>query len=432
MVKKEDNVDKILKKVSIYIVVTFTIAYILSRIVYYVPDIFKTTGKIISLTTNIIMPFIYGGVIAYLIYPLVCKIRGVVFNDAKNVKKKEAEIEKTKKDENSVLKKRKPKSPKWKTGISIALTYILIAAFLYLVVNLTYSAVAEKITSVKFSHIVDFTKETFVKYEDKINDLTNTVTTLEVPENVKKEILKTVDMAKVVITDIGTGWMLSIKTITANVVNFFIGFIISFYLSVDLEVFKNVWTKFLYLFMKKKTIIRINSFIREMNVVLSSFIRGQLLDCFIVAIISIIALSIIGLEFSVALGIFAGITNIIPYFGPVIGMIPAAVVGLLSGNPWQALFAIIALFVVQQFDCNILSPKIVGESVGVHPVFVIVGVLAGAQLCGILGMILAVPTCGIIKIILEKIIANKENNEKTQIPKKYNTYINSNNKENSK
>lgn len=428
MVKKEDKIDKILKKVSIYIIGTFTIAYILSRIVFYVPDILKTTVEIISVITNIIKPFIYGGVIAYLIYPLVYKIRGIVFNENKNVKKKENEIEKIKKDENAVLKKRKPKSPKWKTGISVALTYVLIVAFLYLVVNLTYSAVAEKITSVKFSHIVDFTKETFEKYEDKINELTNTVTTLEVPESIKKEILKTVDMAKDVITDIGTGWMLSIKTITANVVNFFIGFIISFYLIIDLELFKNIWNKFLYLFIKKKSIIKVNSFIREMNVVLSSFIRGQLLDCFLVAIISIIALSVIRLEFSVALGIFAGITNIIPYFGPVIGMVPAVVVGLLSGNPWQALFAMIALIIVQQFDCNILSPKIVGESVGVHPVFVIIGILAGAQLFGILGMILAVPVCGIAKIILEKIIAYKESNEKTQIPRKQNLHMNHSNK----
>ena len=102
----------------------------------------------------------------------------------------------------------------------------------------------------------------------------------------------------------------------------------------------------------------------------------------IVGVLSSIALYIIGLDFAVFVGMTSGLFNIIPYFGPLIGSVLAVVVGLLGGSLYKALLAVIALVIVQQIDSNIISPKIVGNSVGLHPVFVMLAIIIGGSCFG--------------------------------------------------
>ncbi|HNU81001.1 MAG TPA: AI-2E family transporter, partial [Bacillota bacterium] len=141
------------------------------------------------------------------------------------------------------------------------------------------------------------------------------------------------------------------------------------------------------------------------------FIRGQLLAALIVGILSSIGLSIIRLDFAILIGMTAGIANIIPYFGPILGSVPAVIVGLLSGNPVKALLAIIVLVAVQQIDGTLISPRIVGSSVGLHPVFVMLSMIIGGSYLGLLGMLIAVPIAAIIKMFLVRWMENKKNIE---------------------
>lgn len=89
----------------------------------------------------------------------------------------------------------------------------------------------------------------------------------------------------------------------------------------------------------------------------------------------------------------------IPYVGPIVGTILAAIMGLLSGNPLNILYAIIAMLVVQQIDNHILAPKIVGDSVGLHAVFTMMAILIGGSVGGLLGMLLAVPITASVRVI---------------------------------
>jgi predicted PurR-regulated permease PerM len=140
----------------------------------------------------------------------------------------------------------------------------------------------------------------------------------------------------------------------------------------------------------------------DINSIVSQFLRGQLLDTLIIAILSSIGLSLIGLDFALFIGCFAGICNIIPYFGPIISTVPAALVGLLTGGPSEALLAIFVLLAIQQVDSNIIYPRVVGSSTGLHPLFVLISVTVGGYYGGILGMIIAVPIAAIIKVFIMK------------------------------
>lgn len=136
----------------------------------------------------------------------------------------------------------------------------------------------------------------------------------------------------------------------------------------------------------------------EIDRVLMKFIRGNLLVAFLVGVLTSMGLIIIQLEFAVLLGLIAGLADLIPYFGPVIGAIPALVVALLD-SPKKVIYVLIVMVGVQQIENSILSPKILGDSVGLHPVIVVFVLLAGGHLYGIIGLLVAVPVAAIAKII---------------------------------
>ncbi len=141
---------------------------------------------------------------------------------------------------------------------------------------------------------------------------------------------------------------------------------------------------------------------RDINRILSKFIRGQLIIATLVGIMSIVALLILNVKFALLIGIIAGITNVVPYFGPIIGAIPGVIIALLD-NPVKAIWVVITFFIIQQIESALLSPKIVGDSVGLHPVFVILSLLIGGELFGLAGLIFSVPLVASIKILINHI-----------------------------
>jgi predicted PurR-regulated permease PerM len=142
---------------------------------------------------------------------------------------------------------------------------------------------------------------------------------------------------------------------------------------------------------------------REVNDIIGNFIQGQLLTALIIGIIESILLFFLQVKYPIFLGVFGGLANVIPYFGPIIGAIPAIAIALLD-SPIKALWVAIMFIIVQQIDNIFLSPRIVESKLGLHPVTTIIAVLAGEQFFGIIGIIIAVPMAAIIKIIFKRLL----------------------------
>lgn len=134
---------------------------------------------------------------------------------------------------------------------------------------------------------------------------------------------------------------------------------------------------------------------------LGGFFRGQLLVATFVGVASAIGLSLIGLDFAILIGLIAGIFNLVPLIGPFLAGIPAVTIGLLSGTPSRALWAALVLLAVQQIDNHVVSPNVMGRTVQLHPVTVMLALLAGATLAGILGMLVVIPGVAAAKIVLQ-------------------------------
>ncbi|WP_416653849.1 AI-2E family transporter [Bacillus amyloliquefaciens] len=140
-----------------------------------------------------------------------------------------------------------------------------------------------------------------------------------------------------------------------------------------------------------------SEFLRDVDDSLGDYIRGQLLVCFLLGLIAGCSFWMFGLPYPLILGLVIGITNVIPYFGPFIGAVPALLLALaLSAK--AVIIVIITIFILQFIEGNILSPLIVGRSLRMHPVVIMLALLAGGELAGIPGMILAVPAAAVLKV----------------------------------
>jgi len=196
-----------------------------------------------------------------------------------------------------------------------------------------------------------------------------------------------------------------------NVVNsifdVFVSLIVSVYLLAErrkiLEFFKRLTSA---LFKKDKYEL-IAKYFNKSNEVFFSFISGQVLDAIVVGILTSIAMSVIGVKYSVLLGFLIGLFNLIPYFGAIIAVTVAILITIFTGGIGQAIVMAIVVIILQQIDANIINPKIIGGSLSISPLLVIFSVTVGGAYFGVLGMFLAVPIFTVIKLLIEEYIEYK-------------------------
>ncbi|OCA91208.1 AI-2E family transporter [Bacillus sp. FJAT-27225] len=170
---------------------------------------------------------------------------------------------------------------------------------------------------------------------------------------------------------------------------------IAFYILKDYEVLKRaVW----YMTPNKWRRQGIK-FLRDVDESLGGYIRGQLLVCTLMGVISSILFWVVGLRFPLLLGLAVALTNVIPYFGPFIGAIPAVTIAA-STSAKMVFITIVIVFSLQFLEGNILSPYIVGKSLHMHPLLIMLSLLAGGEIGGIPGLILAVPILAILKVAI--------------------------------
>ncbi|WP_321993108.1 AI-2E family transporter [Clostridium butyricum] len=142
--------------------------------------------------------------------------------------------------------------------------------------------------------------------------------------------------------------------------------------------------------------------VMDINKVLKRYISGQLYLCGIIGILTFILLLSLQIKFPLWIAIFNALFNIIPYFGPIFGMVPAVIVALMI-SPAKALWVLIGMILIQQIEGNILSPKITGDSIEMHPFVIIVLLLIGDKFGGFIGMIIVVPIAVVIKVLYDDI-----------------------------
>lgn len=154
---------------------------------------------------------------------------------------------------------------------------------------------------------------------------------------------------------------------------------------------------------KADRVLRIS---RQANEVFSGFIAGKIIDSAIIGVLCFAGMTIFRMQYALLISVVVGVTNVIPFFGPFIGAIPSIMI-LLIVDPWDALYFGIFVLALQQFDGNILGPKILGDSTGLSPIWVLVAIIVGGGLFGFAGMLLGVPTFAVLYALTREWVTDR-------------------------
>lgn len=170
--------------------------------------------------------------------------------------------------------------------------------------------------------------------------------------------------------------------------------VLVFYFLKDYDLIKQFFMQFI----PKAYQNKVQGMLKAMDESFGNYLRGQLIVSSFVSLATLIIFHFLKVKYSLLLAIIMGLTNIIPYFGPIIGAIPAVTIAF-TDSVKLVIFVVLAILGIQLIEGNLLSPYIVGRSVNIHPIAIIFALLLGAQMSGVLGMVIAVPFLTILKAI---------------------------------
>lgn len=302
--------------------------------------------------------------------------------------------------------------------LSIIIVYICIFGTLFLTIRFLVPQILDNI-KVLFNNLptyLDELKDIIAQLQHTINqnisypDVTQFVNEIINPSKVS-HLVDFASLSKA-FDHVISGTM----NLTGTILNLIIGIMIASYAVMQKETFTNGSKRLIYALFRQNTANKIISIASESHTTIIRFFVGKSLDSLIIGIICFIVLSIMKNPYALLLSFIVGLFNMIPYFGPFIGAIPAVILTLFEGIP-AAIGVAIFIFLLQQFDGLYLGPKILGESIGITPFWIISAITVGGAIAGPLGMFFASPILAVILSITNRWIDKRLNTKRIDLPK---------------
>jgi len=378
------KIDRKLLKYCLYTTATVLLIYMGIMIFNNIGSIFSLLLSTIRSIIGLVKPLLMALVIVYLLKP---GVKGI---------------------ENFLQKSRIFKSATTRRVVGILGVYTIVIAVFIAIISGIYIMVGGKLSNNitianMTEYLTDYLKNSTLSVSSISEKLQNSNIPILGKLNLNEKIAQIVSYVQTYFSASIGAMTNSIVSIGGNIASFLIAIVLSIYLMQDSEYFTDLWNKIYNLiFGKSSTGNKLKEVLYTIDDTFYKYIRGQLLEACIVGILSGTVLYFIGIDYALIIGIIAGICNMIPYIGPIVGTILAVIMALLSGQPIMAIWATIGMVVVQQVDNNLLAPKIVGDSVGLHPVFTMLAIIIGGNLGGLIGMLVAVPVAASLKILLSR------------------------------
>lgn len=346
--------------------------------VYKTLDNFKDITNWIKGILDVLMPFIVGIFISYILYIPCKKIENVYSKSKLKLIKKKAR------------------------GLSVFTVYLIALILLTLAIQFIVPTLATSITDLA-NNLVGY-------YNNTMENFNN------IPED---SILRKIDINKIAesLSNIKIEEFINLETImeyakgalgiATGIFDFFVSLIVSVYVLIERTQILQFIKKLSNAIFKEKTYNAIGKYFNNTNAVFFKFLSSQLLDAIIVGILTSVAMMILGVKYAILLGFLIGLSNLIPYFGAIVGIGITIIITIFTGGITQAIWLAVVVIILQQIDANIINPKIVGDSLKISPLLVIFAVTVGGAYFGMFGMFLAVPIFTVLKIFIEDYIEYK-------------------------
>lgn len=351
-------------------------------LIYWIMNMNQTKAAI-SNFINVLAPFIAAFFIAFLLTPIVAYINNVL--------------------EKYIFKKSLPKLRK---GLAIFLSYafmisLITITLLYVIpqIGTSFSDLITKLSDVeKYKALLQVIQNLETKFpdidfgfiEEKIEEL--------VPDLINKGTEFVANMVPLI-------YNVSMS-IARFIINILLSIVISCYMLSDKKLLTHNFKRVCYAFIKKEKADNLLKTLGECSSIFSGFIVGKTIDSLIIGILCFIIMTILHLPYAILLSVIVGITNMIPYFGPFIGAIPGVLIYLFI-HPIDAILYAFMILVLQQFDGLILGPKILGNSTGLKPLWVIFAITVGGAYFGVIGMFLGVPVVAVVSYLIDTSITKR-------------------------
>lgn len=354
----------------------FTLGMSLIFVYKFVSD-FGALWDLAKRVISVIMPFIMGIIVAYLFYRPITFLERIL-------------------NKNKALEK-------ISRPVSIFAVYIIAILLIILLINCVMPPIKESI------------QELVNNYPNYIEDAKNYVANADENSILKKvnveEIINKVqsfDIGTYLSTDRILGYINTVIGVFGAVFNIFVTIVISIYILLQRKEIKEFLKKLGKSLFDEPAYTRLSKYFTTSNKILLDFIYCQIIDAIIIGILVSVALSIIGVKYSILLGFFIGLFNIIPYFGAIIAIAVAVLITVFTGGVQQALIMAVTVIILQQIDANIINPKILGDGLKISPILVIFAVTVGGEFFGVIGMFLAVPVIAVMKLLIVDFIEIRE------------------------
>ncbi|MDD6208663.1 MAG: AI-2E family transporter [Clostridiales bacterium] len=362
--------------ISIYVILTAAAIFGLGLVFQHATELITSILEGTSWLLKVVKPVIIGFVLAYILDPVVDLFQ-------------------------KWLQKIKyfDRHKKRARGISILVTYLLVVFFVVAIISLLVFSVTDQLRVANFEDIIAVCNSYIGSVNEMYGQILKWLNELNIQSDELSAYVKEIsghliEYLKAVLE----GAALSVGNISGFMTTAVFAIIISIYFLVDGKMIGCFLRKVFRAFFNDKINDWAGTVISDADTVFSGYMRGQLTDAFVMMILISLSLSLLGVKFSVLIGVMAGIGNLIPYCGPVVAYGLTAIVCLLNGDIKKLVIGIIVLFVIQTIDGNLIGPKLLSQSIDIHPLLVIVSLIFGSAVGGFLGMLLAVPVGAFLKV----------------------------------
>lgn len=297
-----------------------------------------------------------------------------------------------------------------KRPLSILSTFITVIG---LIVALGLFVIPELINSL--ATLMDAVPGYIKSFETLINQY---VSSTELLQNIYNTLMTTwqdlLRIATTFLTTSLTGILSTTVTITSGVINFILSVILTIYMLSSKEKLVLNFKKLLFAFSKKEIANKIVDISKLSNYTFSKFITGQCIEAVILGVLCFIGMTILSMPYALLISVLIGVTALIPIFGAFIGAIPAVFLILII-DPIKAIWFVVFLLCLQQFEGNVIYPKVVGNSVGLSAIWVMLAMIVGGSTLGLVGMLIGIPTFSVIYQLIKEVTYKKLNEKKVKL-----------------
>ncbi len=370
---------KTIKNKSYFSLVAVAVLVIAAfKIIMNFEDVARALVSAFMYVKGLLMPFIIGAVLAYLLNPAVKFFDSKVYGKIK-------------------------KKTKLKSVLSIITVYAITAALLFVILNMLIPLLIKSAVDIVNQLPVYFEKLQSIR-SGELNGSVVGRLVFSAISAAEREITALLSESNLsAINPALTGILGGVINFTGTMLDVVFGIIISVYFIYEKENLLNGTKRILRALFEKATTERISAHTEEAHKIFSKFIIGKTIDSLIIGIICAFGLIILRVDNWALFSVIVGVTNMIPYFGPFIGGIPVVLLVLFE-SPLKAVWTGLFIFALQQFDGMVLGPKILGDSIDLSPFWIIFAILIGGGLFGVMGMFLGAPALAVILLEINRLI----------------------------